>query len=85
MSAQMIASILGELVFLPALLCCLPEKRKATTTSAASEESTENSAPLADPAKDEIEPQIHRLPAPHIGHTGRGAKAPRRADSSFLN
>ncbi|ADG66864.1 exporter of the RND superfamily protein-like protein [Planctopirus limnophila DSM 3776] len=87
MSAQMIASILGELVFLPALLCCLPEKRKATNTSAASEESAESSATPGDLAHDEIEPQIHRLPAPapHIGHIGRGAKAPRRADSSFLN
>ena len=44
MAAQMIASLLGELVFLPALLSLRPNRRAV--------------APVAAPATEETEPEI---------------------------
>ncbi|MBA4030301.1 MAG: RND transporter [Planctomyces sp.] len=85
MSAQMVASILGELVFLPALLCCLPDNatrktKQETQSEPAADVEIKLLEELSSP--EDSEPQIHRLPAPHIG---RGAKLPRRIDTSALN
>ena len=59
MAAQMTASLLGELVLLPAMLCCRPNRRgflKMATPVFA--EATQ--PPKSDP---EIEPEIHPFPA----------------------
>lgn len=51
MAAQMLASLLGELVFLPALLACRPARV---------------AVPDEQPVDEEPLPEIHRLPRPHF-------------------
>lgn len=73
MAAQMTASLLGELVLLPAMLCCRPKRRfdKLALDSVLSD-------PVAKPVTDaEFEPQIHPFPAEVA------AAAPRRKRSSM--
>lgn len=56
MAAQMGASLLGELVLLPAMLCCLPTYR----TKAVAVEAAE---PVTQKVDSEVEPEIHPFPA----------------------
>ncbi|WP_373653448.1 RND family transporter [Schlesneria sp. DSM 10557] len=55
MASQMLASLLGELVILPAMLCCRPGLRRQTAPEAANEP--------APASKLESVPQIHPFPA----------------------
>ncbi len=58
MAAQMAASLLGELVLLPAMLCCRPSRRMATNTVPTTDET-----PAEPKLHHEIEPEIHPFPA----------------------
>ena len=58
MAAQMVASLLGELVLLPAMLCCRPNRRTKDVRQP-------EPVPLVEAASEgDVEPQIH--PFPHV-------------------
>ena len=61
MTAQMLASLLGELLLLPALLCLRPERRSIASPAVETADAIGMVQPVLEP-----EPEIHRLPAPHI-------------------
>ena len=61
MAAQMTASLLGELVLLPAMLCCRPGGRRAIASDLAVVENSEMAK--TDPEMSEIGPEIHPFPA----------------------
>lgn len=65
MTAQMLASLLGELLLLPALLCLRPERRSLAATVVAPPPNSPPPSPSTDP-----EPEIHRMPVPHIARPG---------------
>ncbi len=67
MAAQMTASLLGELVLLPAMLCCRPGRRVAPETESQSAEAISETQKV----EAEQEPEIHPFPA-------EKAAAPRR-------
>jgi hypothetical protein len=71
MTAQMLASLLGELLLLPALLCLRPERRSLAVAAASPPPTTPT--PTPDP-----EPEIHRMPAPHIAQPGIRRRAARQ-------
>ena len=56
MAAQMAASLLGELVLLPAMLCCRPDRRTKGIDQPVSADVTPTVAEL------DVEPQIHPFP-----------------------
>lgn len=66
MAAQMAASLLGELVLLPAMLCCLPNRRVkgiAIAVTTDPEQSVVASPVEPDPVEPDNEPRIHPFPA----------------------
>lgn len=65
MAGQMLASLLGELVLLPAMLCCRPGQRVKRAVVASSEIMVPNLGQPPEMAKSdgEIEPEIHPFPA----------------------
>jgi predicted RND superfamily exporter protein len=77
MAAQMTASLLGELVLLPAMLCCRPGQRPVTPDQT---ESTSENAPedfhRVDGVSSEVGPEIHPFPA-EIPSTQRRIRAAR--------
>ena len=77
MAAQMTASLLGELVLLPAMLCCRPGQRPATPdqTESTSENAPEDSNRI-DGVSSEVGPEIHPFPA-EIPSTPRRIRAAR--------
>lgn len=64
MAAQMAASLLGELVLLPAMLCCRPARKVPQLASSACSETS-----LKPTGESEVGPEIHpfpaEVPAPH--------------------
>ncbi len=71
MTAQMLASLLGELLLLPALLCLRPERRSLSVRAASPP--PPSPTPTPDP-----EPEIHRMPVPHIAQPGIRRRAARQ-------
>jgi hypothetical protein len=59
MALQMLASLLGELVLLPALLCCRANRKAATSLAT----QMENDTQIVDSSAAAIEPLIHPFPA----------------------
>ena len=59
MAAQMTASLLGELVLLPAMLCCRPARRFAAIPVESPTTGSESKLIV----ESEFEPQIHPFPA----------------------
>jgi predicted RND superfamily exporter protein len=57
MAAQMLASLLGELVLLPAMLCCRPNRQ------ASSANDSQQGPTTSQKAESEVEPEIHPFPA----------------------
>lgn len=70
MAAQMAASLLGELVILPAMLCCRPDRVPCDEADFAKPQTNEAAM------TDEMEPQIHPFPNPGSSHGRRVRKAP---------
>ncbi len=67
MAAQMAASLLGELVLLPAMLCCRPNRRKKIALAVEQEAPTPDPAPSSNDTESDTEsdnePLIHPFPA----------------------
>lgn len=59
MAAQMLFSLLGELVLLPAMLCCRPNRRSVPVPAMQNTEAQ----PAVQKSETEVEPEIHPFPA----------------------